>query len=206
MQFSKIFAAALGIAQSAVLVHGEQKVFMMIEKDVRILSTEFEPAPQSEKYGTDNEPVHNDSAYSPPMESYVPTVPQSPKISPSASLGESLKGKATWYDVGQGACGQTSQASDYIVAIGRKRFEQELPPNRNPNQNPLCSRKIKCTRPGKGTIVVVEVKDMCPGCGEDDLDFSPAAFDELAGSGPRDETTRVDPFEFEWEWVYEGYS
>jgi len=200
MQFSKVVATALVIALSAVLVHGEQKVFMMIETNVRILSTKFEPAPQSEKFATDNEPAYNDSAYS-PKESYVPTAPQSPKISLPARIGEGLKGKATWYHVGQGACGKTSQASDYIVAIGRNRFEQELPPNRNPNQNLLCSRKIKCTRPDKGTNVIVEVLDMCPGCGEDDLDFSPAAFDELAGSGPRDETTRADPFEFEWQWL-----
>lgn len=65
----------------------------------------------------------------------------------------------------------------------------------DPNQNPICGRKITATceyaliswhlsstdhLSDKGKSVTVAITDRCVGCAITDLDFSPAAFNELA--------------------------
>lgn len=53
----------------------------------------------------------------------------------------------------------------------------------NPNNNPLCGRKVWATRlreDGKDVSVVATVVDRCVGCKAGDLDFSPTLFEELA--------------------------
>lgn len=93
----------------------------------------------------------------------------------SSSSG-SKSGDGTYYDTGLGACGITSTDSDYIVAISHVLFDAQGVAN--PNNNPLCGKKINAHYGGKS--VTVTVVDRCPGCEEGSLDFSPSAFNQLA--------------------------
>jgi len=62
----------------------------------------------------------------------------------------------------------------------------------NPNDNPVCNRKITASSGGKS--VTVTVVDRCTGCAETSLDFSPAAFDELADPS-------VGRIDITWVWA-----
>jgi expansin (peptidoglycan-binding protein) len=48
----------------------------------------------------------------------------------------------------------------------------------NPNENPLCGKTASVNYQGKN--VQVSLTDRCAACAYGDLDFSPAAFDQLA--------------------------
>ncbi|CAG8459971.1 5842_t:CDS:1 [Dentiscutata heterogama] len=85
-------------------------------------------------------------------------------------------GDFTFYDVGLGACGETNSDSDFICALSREQFGSS--PGGNSNKNPNCDRMIKASFGSK--TVTVKVVDLCEGCSADDLDLSPAAFDELS--------------------------
>ncbi|KAK3984176.1 RlpA-like double-psi beta-barrel-protein domain-containing protein-containing protein [Cladorrhinum sp. PSN332] len=87
-------------------------------------------------------------------------------------------GQFTWYNTGLGACGKTNNDQQLVVALNRATFDPQTP-NGNPNRNPLCGRRIRINYQGKS--VDVTVVDRCPGCGPNDLDLSPAAFQRLAG-------------------------
>ncbi|KAK4183652.1 RlpA-like double-psi beta-barrel-protein domain-containing protein-containing protein [Podospora australis] len=86
-------------------------------------------------------------------------------------------GKITFYEPGLGSCGLTSSGSDLVAAIGKSLFDASTV-NGNPNNNPLCGKKIRVTVGGKS--VEVTAVDSCPACTENDLDLSPAAFNQLA--------------------------
>lgn len=90
-----------------------------------------------------------------------------------------------------GACGVTSQDSDYIIAISHELYDEHDVDN-NPNHNPLCGRKIRAHYQGKS--VDVKVVDRCEGCAYNDLDFSPSAFTQLADKS----LGRID---ITWEWL-----
>ena len=64
----------------------------------------------------------------------------------------------------------------------------------NPNENPLCGRKVRVRREGGDMTVEVTVVDRCTGCKVEDLDMSPTVFDELAEW--TEGRVRV-----EWAWV-----
>ncbi|PUU72834.1 RlpA-like double-psi beta-barrel-protein domain-containing protein-containing protein [Tuber borchii] len=91
-------------------------------------------------------------------------------------------GDGTYYEPGLGACGISSTSSENIVAISHIIFDAvQVGPN--PNNNPLCGRKIWVTRevaPGKNVSLEVEVVDRCTGCKASDLDFSLTVFKKLA--------------------------
>ncbi|KAF5098142.1 hypothetical protein D0Z03_001270 [Geotrichum reessii] len=111
-----------------------------------------------------------------PVTSSQNAAPSSSSSSGSSSGGSgSNAGDGTYYDTGLGACGITSTDSDFIVAISHARFDAVNPGN--PNNNPLCGKKITAYRGGKS--VQVTVVDRCPGCDTNSLDFSPAAFQAL---------------------------
>ena len=95
----------------------------------------------------------------------------------SSASGEVFSGDGTYYDTGLGACGWTNTDTDFIAAIGHGLFDQYTP-NGNPNRNTLCGKKIIAHYEGKS--VEVTAVDRCEGCLPYDLDFSPAAFDQLA--------------------------
>ncbi|KAI5857108.1 RlpA-like double-psi beta-barrel-protein domain-containing protein-containing protein, partial [Tricharina praecox] len=84
-------------------------------------------------------------------------------------------GKATYYDTGMGSCGQEHTDSELVVAISKEIMMKY--DTGNPNNNPLCGKRIKCTRGGKE--VIATVVDTCPGCTPDHVDLSRAAFGDL---------------------------
>ncbi|KAK9790453.1 hypothetical protein AB5N19_03889 [Seiridium cardinale] len=82
-------------------------------------------------------------------------------------------GRMTYYTPGLGACGQNNSPSDFIVAIGASRWTAS-----NPNNDPLCQNSIRISHGGK--TVTAKVVDKCPGCGANDIDVSPAVFQQFA--------------------------
>lgn len=107
--------------------------------------------------------------------SAAPSASSSSTSSSGGSGSGSNSGDGTYYDTGLGACGITSSDSDFIVAISHERFDAVN--TGNPNNNPLCGKKITAYRGDKS--VEVTVVDRCPGCDKNSLDFSPAAYDVL---------------------------
>ncbi|KLO09596.1 plant expansin [Schizopora paradoxa] len=88
-------------------------------------------------------------------------------------------GDATYYAPGLGACGETDGPNDFIAAASYILFDSYPGAGPNPNLNPICGRSI--TANANGNTVSVRITDRCAGCqGEGDLDFSPAAFQQLA--------------------------
>lgn len=108
----------------------------------------------------------------------------------SGSGSGSKRGEGTYYDTGLGACGITNTDSDFIVAVSHELFDETN--TGNPNNNEICGKKIRAYYEGKS--VEVEVTDRCEGCKYDDLDFSPAAFKQIADQG----LGRID---ISWDWV-----
>ncbi|KAJ4468496.1 barwin-like endoglucanase [Lentinula lateritia] len=97
----------------------------------------------------------------------------------STLIARSNTGDGTFYAPGMGACGITNSASDLIAAMAEATFDSYPGATGNPNNNPICNKKVQATYQGKS--VTVTITDRCAGCaGEFDLDFSPAAFDQLA--------------------------
>lgn len=109
----------------------------------------------------------------------------------SAATDTVYGGDGTWYETGLGACGWVNKDSDYIVAIGHGLFDQYTP-GTNPNVNTLCGKKIRAYFQGK--YVDVTAVDRCEGCKPYDLDFSPAAFTQLADQ-------LVGRIKITWEWL-----
>ncbi|OTA56009.1 hypothetical protein K449DRAFT_336853 [Hypoxylon sp. EC38] len=82
-------------------------------------------------------------------------------IAPSIAFS----GDMTFYYPGVGACGGTNTNNDMVVAM-------------SPNQDGHCGKTIKISYGGKTATALVV--DKCPGCPGDNIDVSPAVFDELA--------------------------
>ncbi|KZT36748.1 hypothetical protein SISSUDRAFT_1034640 [Sistotremastrum suecicum HHB10207 ss-3] len=108
----------------------------------------------------------------------VASIP-TPQGAPPIDITATQTGQGTFYTPGLGACGVTNTEADLIVAISQSLF-QNFPGfnGGNPNANPVCGKSITANFQGKS--VTVTVTDACVGCAATDLDFSPAAFDELA--------------------------
>ncbi|KAF9452700.1 hypothetical protein P691DRAFT_660372 [Macrolepiota fuliginosa MF-IS2] len=113
------------------------------------------------------------------------------KPRPSSSV---VAQPATTSSPGLGACGITNHDTDHIAAVSHLLFDAFPGYNgANPNQNPICGRKI--TASYKGKSVTVAITDRCEGCALLDLDFSPSAFDQIADPsiGRLDDVT--------WTWI-----
>jgi len=78
-----------------------------------------------------------------------------------------------------GSCGYTNGPNELIAAISYKVMDPQNPGN--PNNNPLCGKKIRCTRNGKNPTIITVV-DRCPVCNAGDVDLSPAAYAALGGT------------------------
>jgi len=102
------------------------------------------------------------------------------KTSSSESyLSGTQTGDGTFFATGLGACGITNTASDHIVAVSELLFDSYPGYDGvNPNNNPVCGKKILATYEGKS--VLVTVVDRCTGCSLTSLDFTTSAFDLLA--------------------------
>lgn len=96
----------------------------------------------------------------------------------SSSGGSSYSGvDLTYYAPGLGSCGITSSDGDMIVAVAASTMHQSY--SGNPNNNPLCGKKISLT--ANGVTETATIVDTCPGCkGPTDLDLSPALFQKFA--------------------------
>ncbi|KAI0948276.1 hypothetical protein AcV7_009073 [Taiwanofungus camphoratus] len=73
----------------------------------------------------------------------------------------------TFYSVGLGACGQTNQPSDFIVALDTSLYGSGYP-------GPNCFKSITIQANGKTTTATI--MDECPGCPYGGLDFSEGLF------------------------------
>ncbi|KAK0520437.1 hypothetical protein OC842_007102 [Tilletia horrida] len=107
--------------------------------------------------------------------------------------GDLLSGDGTWYNMAGGytACGQKYSDSDMVAALSWEMFDTKTP-NGNPNNNGFCGKKLRATYQGKS--VVVTAVDRCAGCQYPDVDFTPAAFSQLADVG----VGRLHGVEWEW--------
>ncbi|KAK0488458.1 riboflavine-aldehyde-forming enzyme, partial [Armillaria novae-zelandiae] len=88
----------------------------------------------------------------------------------SISVVNAFTGDATWYtpNGGLGACGTPLQNSDHIVALSTAQYAGGA----------NCGRVIRVSY--KGRYVDVTVRDLCPGCGNNGIDLSSSAFQQLA--------------------------
>lgn len=109
----------------------------------------------------------------------------------SAPSSGTHSGQGTYYATGLGACGITNVDTDYIVAISHELYDENAK-DANPNNNPLCGKKITAHYQGKS--VEVTVVDRCEGCQYNDLDFSPSAFSQIADQ----DLGRID---ITWNWA-----
>jgi len=133
-----------------------------------------EPAPEPPKATTSNPKPTTTSKPKPTTE----PAPQPP--SGGGGGGGSHNGQGTFYDTGLTACGVTNNDGEMIVAVSHTLFDSFPGYNgANPNNNPICGKKIKANFKGKS--VIVTVTDRCEGCKPDDLDFTPTAFQRLIG-------------------------
>jgi hypothetical protein len=83
-------------------------------------------------------------------------------------LEKRTAGTGTWYNPGLGNCGETNTASQFVVAISTQIYDNGT----------HCKKQVQISY--NGQAVKAMVVDSCPGCGQDDLDMSPATFEELA--------------------------
>jgi len=79
--------------------------------------------------------------------------------------------KFTFYDVGKGACGQTNQRNDFIVALNSAQYGSGSP-------GPQCFKTITISANGKTTQATI--MDECPSCPYGGLDLSRGLFDFFA--------------------------
>ncbi|KIV95035.1 hypothetical protein PV10_02742 [Exophiala mesophila] len=105
--------------------------------------------------------------------------------------GGPYTGDLTYYDPGLGACGITSSNKDKIVAVSHLVFDA-VSVGSNPNNNPLCGKKIRARRSNRS--VDLTVVDRCTGCEPTDIDVTVNIFATLAEV----EQGRVS---VEWNWL-----
>ena len=95
-------------------------------------------------------------------------------------------GRGTVYTQGgaTGSCGHVNSDNAIIAAISNYWMQNESP-------GPFCGRRIQATNTGsndgvggQGNTVTVLVQDTCPSCGENDIDFSIGAWNQLTNGAP----------------------
>ncbi|KAI7898883.1 RlpA-like double-psi beta-barrel-protein domain-containing protein-containing protein, partial [Cokeromyces recurvatus] len=83
---------------------------------------------------------------------------------------QAMSGKATYYEVGLGSCGETNTDSEMVCALSIDLMGSHA-------GSSYCGRFITIKSGSKS--VKVKVVDTCPGCGREDIDLSPSAFKKL---------------------------
>jgi hypothetical protein len=78
----------------------------------------------------------------------------------------------TYYALGLTACGQTYSDSDYVAAVSQSLFDTVDGASGNPNNNPVCNKKISIEFEGKS--VTVAIVDRCTGCAKSDIGTFPS--------------------------------
>ena len=107
----------------------------------------------------------------------------------SLAKRQSYSGRATFYDVGLGACGGYNVASDYIVALNSAQYGGGYP-------GPNCGRSITISHNGK--TAQATIRDQCPSCDYGALDLSRSLFTHF-------ESEDKGTFQMSW-WFNDGNS
>ncbi|KAG5794186.1 hypothetical protein H9Q69_006749 [Fusarium xylarioides] len=101
-----------------------------------------------------------------------------PSSGGSSSGGSDTKhGEFTYYDIGQGACGEDDTGKDdsiNIVALSHLLMGELS------NNNPMCGKTI--TIKANGKTCQAKVADKCMGCAVNDIDVSRKVYEEIWGS------------------------
>lgn len=113
------------------------------------------------------------------------------ETTPPVEQGNLLYGDGTYFYPGMGACGFVSHESEYIVAVSQAVWDPQMV-DANPNNNPICGKKIRAYYDGKS--VEATIVDKCMGCAPNDLDFAPVAFTQLAHQD-------LGRIKIAWEWI-----
>ncbi|CEL51571.1 hypothetical protein RSOLAG1IB_00106 [Rhizoctonia solani AG-1 IB] len=85
------------------------------------------------------------------------------------TLEKRKNGKATWFNTGLGACGKVSNDKQLIVALGPGAYKS----------GQMCGKTITVKNPKNGKSTTAKVMDLCPSCGTNNIDLSPAAFQKI---------------------------
>ena len=93
-----------------------------------------------------------------------------------ADAGQEFNGDASFYEVGFGACGKSSNNTQLVAAISHVVFDSV--PSASTISNKFCGQKVKVVN-GKKSVVVTIV-DRCASCGKEDIALSPAAYKKIA--------------------------
>ncbi|KAK9506989.1 hypothetical protein O3M35_008827 [Rhynocoris fuscipes] len=86
----------------------------------------------------------------------------------------SKHGDMTYYNLGMTACGRTYSNSDHVAALAFGHFTAA-----NPNNDPMCGRRVRIIDPSSKKQVEVTVVDKCQACKMNDIDVSPSVFQQL---------------------------
>ncbi|KAI9264700.1 RlpA-like double-psi beta-barrel-protein domain-containing protein-containing protein, partial [Helicostylum pulchrum] len=100
----------------------------------------------------------------------------SASASSPAGSGSVNSGDGTWFDIGLGSCGQENTDDELVAALNAPQMMN----GDNPNNNPMCGKKINVTNPATNKSVTVKIVDTCPPCSSGSVDLSPAAFKSIS--------------------------
>jgi len=103
-------------------------------------------------------------------------------------------GDLTYYDLGLTACGKVYNNHEYVAAVSQLLFDAVPGAGANPNNNPICGKKVRVSYHGKS--IIVTLVDRCTACKVLDLDLSPDAFSQLADQSVGRVTSGMT-----WTWV-----
>ncbi|KAF8817207.1 hypothetical protein BYT27DRAFT_7205070 [Phlegmacium glaucopus] len=81
-------------------------------------------------------------------------------------------GRGTWYYPGLGNCGLWNNNNDPILAIGKGLYDS--------NGGSNCGQWVYIVNPSNGNTAYGLTRDSCESCGDNDIDMSPALFQQLA--------------------------
>lgn len=81
-------------------------------------------------------------------------------------------GRGTWFHPGLGNCGEWNNDNDPIVAMGQAFY--------NRNQGSNCNQWMQIVNTANGKTAYAKTVDSCESCGDNDIDMSPAVFQQLA--------------------------
>ncbi|CAE6526578.1 unnamed protein product, partial [Rhizoctonia solani] len=105
----------------------------------------------------------------PPVDSTVAVPADLESRQETHTLEKRKTGKASWFNTGLGACGKVSNDKQSIVALGPGAYQG----------GKMCGKTITIKNTKNGKSTTAKVMDLCPSCGTNNLDLSPAAFKKL---------------------------
>ncbi|TXT07126.1 hypothetical protein VHUM_03296 [Vanrija humicola] len=85
-------------------------------------------------------------------------------VAAPVNIQKRFSGRATYYEVGLGACGHTNSGSEFVVALNAPQY----------SGGAYCGQSVTISANGKSTQATVV--DLCPGCPYGALDLSESLF------------------------------